>query len=85
MIYSWQEPYISTLLETDGAKQRVHILETRAAFEQRLLSSVDDEELRAMNVAAIVLAGLERKRPHIARRISEIRTGRNPHARDLDI
>ena len=85
MIYSWQEPYISILLETDEAKRRVQILETRAAFEQRLLSPVGDEELRAMGVAAIVLDALERKRPSIAKRISEIWTGKNPCVRDLDI
>ena len=85
MIYSWQEPYISILLETDEGKRRVQILETRAAFEQRLLSPVGDEELRAMGVAAIVLDALERKRPSIAKRISEIWTGKNPCVRDLDI
>jgi hypothetical protein len=85
MIYSWQEPYISILLETDEAKRRVQILETRAAFEQRLLSPVGDEELRAMGVAAIVLDALERKRPSIAKRSSEIWTGKNPCVRDLDI
>jgi hypothetical protein len=85
MIYSWQEPYISILLETDEAKRRVQILETRAAFEQRLLSPVDDEELRAMGVAAAALDALERERPDIAKRISAIRAGKNPRARDLDI
>jgi hypothetical protein len=85
MIYSWQEPYISILLETDEVKRRVQILETRAAFEQRLLSPVGDEEFRAMGVAAIVLDALERKRPNLAKRISDIRTGRDPRARDLDI
>jgi predicted aminopeptidase len=85
MIYAWQEPYISTLLETDEAKRRVQILETRAALEQRLLSPVDDDELRAMGVAAAALDALERNRPSIAKRISQIRTGRNPRARDLDV
>ena len=85
MIYSWQEPYISTLLETDKAKRRAQILETRAAFEQRLLSPVDDEELRAMGVAAAALDALERNRPSIAKRISEICAGKNPSARDLDV
>ena len=85
MIYSWQEPYISILLETNEVKRRAQLLEMRAAFEQRLLSPVGDEEFRAMGVAAIVLDGLERKRPNIARRISDIRTGRNPRARDIDI
>ena len=75
--------YISTLLETDEQNRRIHILETRAAFEQRLLSPVDDEALRAMNVAAAALDALERKSPSIA--IPEIRTGGNPRARDLDI
>jgi hypothetical protein len=85
MIYSWQEPFISILLETDEVKRRVQILETRAAFEQRLLSPVGDEEFRAMGVAAIVLDALEQKRPNLAKRISDIRTGRDPRARDLDI
>jgi hypothetical protein len=85
MIYSWQEPYIATLLETDEQKRRAHILETRAALEQRLLSPVGDEELGAMGVAAAALDAFERKRPSIAQRISEIRIGGNPRARDLDI
>ena len=85
MIYPWQDPYISTLLETDKSKLYGRILETRAAFEQRLLSPVSDEELRAMGVAAAALDALERKRPNIARRISDIRTGKNPRACDLDI
>jgi len=84
MIYSWQEPYISILLETDEAKRRAQILETRAAFEQRLLSPVGGEELRAMGVAAAALDSLERKRPDIAKRISDIRMGESPHSRDLD-
>jgi hypothetical protein len=37
-----------------------------------------------MRVAA-ALDALERKRPSIAKHISEIRTGRNPRARDLEI
>ena len=85
MVYSWQEPYISILLETDESKRRAQILEARAAFEQRLLSPVGDEELRAMGVAAAALDALERKRPDIAKRISDIRNGKNPSARDLDI
>jgi hypothetical protein len=84
MIYAWQEPYISALLETDASKVYGRILEVRSAFEQRLLSSIDDEEQRAMGVAAAELDALERKHPNIARRISDIRNG-NPHARDLDI
>lgn len=85
MIYSWQEPYISILLETDEMKRRGLILETRAAFEQRLLSPVGEEELRAMGVAAAAIEALELKRPSIAKRISVIRTCKNPHARDLDV
>jgi hypothetical protein len=52
-IYSWQETYISALLETDAAKQYGRILEVRSAFEQRLLSAIGDEELRAMGVAEL--------------------------------
>ena len=85
MIYSWQEPYISILLETDESKRRAQILEARAAFEQRLLSPVGDEELRAMGVAAAALDALERKRPDIAKRISDIRNAKNPRARDMDV
>ena len=85
MVYSWQEPYISILLETDESKRRAQILEARAAFEQRLLSPVGDEELRAMGVAAAALDALERKRPDIAKRISDIRHANNPRARDLDV
>jgi hypothetical protein len=84
-IYSWQETYISTLLETDELKRRAQILETRAAIEQRLPSPVGDEELRALGVAAAALQALEAKRPNIAQRISDIRNAKNPRARDLDI
>jgi hypothetical protein len=83
-LYVWQEPYISASLETDDAKVYGRILEVRSAFEQRLLSAVGDEELRALGVAAVALDTLERKHPNIARRISDIRRG-NPCARDLDI
>jgi hypothetical protein len=38
-----------------------------------------------MGVAAIVLDALERKRPNIAKRISDIRHGKNSRARDLDV
>jgi hypothetical protein len=38
-----------------------------------------------MEVAAAALDALERKRPNIAKRVSDIRTGRNPRARDLEI
>jgi hypothetical protein len=85
MIYWWQEPYIFALLETNKLKLRAQILETRAAFEQRLLSPVGAEELRAMEVAAAGLDALERRRPNTARRVSDIRSGRSSRARDLDI
>jgi hypothetical protein len=85
MIYAWQEPYISTLLEADESKLYGRILETRAAFEQRLLSPVGDEELRAIGVAAAALDALERKCPNLARHISDIRPEKNTRARDLDI
>jgi len=85
MIYWWQEPYISALLETNKLKLRAQILETRAAFEQRLLSPVGAEELRAMEVAAAALDALEWRPRNTARRTSDIRSGRNPRPRDLDI
>jgi hypothetical protein len=84
-MYLWQDPYIAALLETNKSKLHARILEVRSAFEQRLLSPMDDDELRAMGVAAVALDALERKRPDIAKRISEIRHGSNPRARDLDI
>ena len=34
MIYSWQEPYIAILLETNEVKRRAQLLEMRATFEQ---------------------------------------------------
>ena len=58
---------------------------TREAFEQPLLSPVGDEELRAIGVAAATLVALEQKRPSLAKRVSDVRTGGNPRARDLDI
>jgi hypothetical protein len=85
MIYPSQEPYISTLVEIDKSKLFARILETRAAFEQRLLSPVGDDELRAMGVAAAALEALEAKRPDIAQRILDIRNAKNPRARDLEI
>jgi hypothetical protein len=45
---------------------------------------MDDEELRAIGVAAAALDALERKRPNIAGPISDLRTRKNPRARDLD-
>lgn len=57
----------------------------REQLEQRLLSPVADEELRALGVAAAALDALERKRPNIAKRIADIRNARNPRARDLDV
>ena len=84
-MYLWQDPYLSALIETDNSKLYGRILEARSALEQRFLSPIDDEELRAMGVAAVALEALQRKRSNIARRISEIRTGKNPLARDLDI
>lgn len=61
MIYSWQEQYICVLLETDPPKVYARILEARSAFEQRRLSRVVGEELRAIGVAVGVLDELERK------------------------
>jgi|HubBroStandDraft_4_1064222.scaffolds.fasta_scaffold4904436_1 hypothetical protein len=59
--YSWQDPYLSALLETEDSKLYGRILEVRSALEQRLLSPVDDEELRAMSLAVELLDELERK------------------------
>jgi hypothetical protein len=42
--YSWQDSYLSALLETDDSKLYGRILELRSALEQRRLSPVDDEE-----------------------------------------
>jgi predicted aminopeptidase len=84
-MYLWQDSYLCVLTEIDDSKLRARILEARAALEQRYLSPINDEELRAMSVAAVALDALERKRPDIARRISDIHSGTNPHARDLDI
>jgi hypothetical protein len=82
-MYLWQDPYLSALTEMDDSKLYARILEARSALEQRFLSPIDDEELHAMDIAAAALDALdalERKRPNIARRISEIRTG-NPRSR----
>lgn len=59
--YSWQDPYISALLETEDSRLFGRILEVRSAFEQRLLSPVEDEELCAMSLAVEQLEILERK------------------------
>jgi hypothetical protein len=59
--YAWQDPYLYALLETDDSKLYGRILEVRSAFEQRLLSPVDDEELCAMSLAVEQLDKLERK------------------------
>jgi hypothetical protein len=86
-MYLWQDPYLSALTEIDDSKLYARILEARSALEQRFLSPIDDEELHAMNIAAAALDALdelERKRPNIARRISDIRNG-DSRARDLEI
>jgi hypothetical protein len=84
MLYSWQEPYLSALLETEKSKLYARILEVRSAFEQRLLSPIHDEELRAMSVAASVLDMMERKGAKAARRFCNIRlpNRKNPRARN---
>jgi hypothetical protein len=49
-VYSWQEPYLEAVKETDYAKISHHLLEANAAIEQRLLSPIDErsEEYRAI-------------------------------------
>jgi hypothetical protein len=59
--YSWQDPYLSALLETEESKLHGRILEVRSALEQRRLSPVDDKELRAISLAVEQLRNLERK------------------------
>jgi hypothetical protein len=81
-MYLWQDSYIAVLLERDKSKLYGRILEARSALEQRFLAPIDDEELRAMGVAAVALDAIERKRPRL---ISNIRAGKNIRDRDLKI
>jgi hypothetical protein len=85
--YTWQEPYLSVSRETEESKRHARILETRSAFEQRLLSPVGDDELRAMEAAVATLNLLEGK-PHDATHISDTASQRgrkNPRSRNPDI
>ena len=86
-IYTWQEPYLSVLREAEESKRHARILETRAAFEQRLLSPVGDDELRAMEAAVATLDLLEgesRDDTHISESRSE-RGRKSPRNRNPDI
>jgi hypothetical protein len=58
-VYSWQEPYFASLIETEESRRHALILEAKSAFEQRLLTPVGDEELREMRAAAATLDLLE--------------------------
>jgi hypothetical protein len=40
-IYSWQQPYVEAVQETDNSKMPHHLMEAAAAIEQRLLSPID--------------------------------------------
>jgi hypothetical protein len=87
-IYSWQEPYLESLLETEKSKRHARILETHAALEQRLLSPVGDEELRAMGAAVATLDLLEGQPRDVTAHISESRSERdrkNLRRRDLNV
>ena len=73
MIYSWQEPYLRVLLETDSSKRHGKVLEARSSLEQRLLSPTGDEELHAMLIAASKLDAIERGPSDIVERITAMR------------
>ena len=73
MIYSWQEPYLRVLLETDSSKRHGKVLEARSAPEQRLLSPTGDEELYAMLIAASKLDAIELGPSDIVERITAMR------------
>jgi hypothetical protein len=86
-LYTWQEPYLSVLRETEKSKRHARILETRAALEQRLLSPVGEDELRAMEAAVATLDLLEgesRDATHVSESRSE-RGRKSPRARNPDI
>ena len=44
-IYSWQQPYLQAVQETDDSKMAHHLMEAIAAVEQRLLSPIDTRSL----------------------------------------
>jgi hypothetical protein len=60
--YLWYGPYWEAICETDDSKLAGRILEARAAFEQRLLSPVDEEEYRAIKRAEKALEILAAER-----------------------
>jgi hypothetical protein len=62
--YSWQQPYLSAVLETDNSLMPRRIYEALAALEQRLLSPIEmgGIEYRAIEDAQTGLLTLKAER-----------------------
>jgi len=60
--YSWQQVYLTAVLETDNDLMSLRIYEALAAIEQRLLSPVDAIEQRAVDDAQTGLLTLKAER-----------------------
>jgi formiminotetrahydrofolate cyclodeaminase len=63
-VYTWEEPYLEAVKETDDTKMTLHLLEAVASIKQRLLSPIDEEseEFRAILNARLGIEALKRER-----------------------
>lgn len=54
-MYSWQQPYIKAVQETDDSQMPNHLIQATAAIQQRLLNPIDEnsEEYRAIVAARL--------------------------------
>jgi 7,8-dihydro-6-hydroxymethylpterin-pyrophosphokinase len=60
--YSWQQVYLTAVLETDNDLMPLRIYEALAAIEQRLLSPMDANEQRTIDDAQTGLLTLKAER-----------------------
>jgi hypothetical protein len=60
--YLWQAAYLAAVYETDDSLIRGRILEARSAIEERLLSPIDEGELKALKSAQEGLEALQAER-----------------------
>jgi hypothetical protein len=60
-IYEWQQTYLAAICETDDEQLPARILEARSAIEQRLLSTIEADELTAIENARKALEMLQQE------------------------
>jgi hypothetical protein len=60
-IYRWQQTYLAAICETDDDQLPARILEARSAIEQRLLSTIEADELTAIKNAQKALEMLQQE------------------------